>query len=225
MNKLALFDIDWTLMKPSEAHRLAFIEGYKQVYGVDADHDKLNVQGWTDKRIICESLRLARVDEQTIEEKLDEAMTFISRYFSGIIDNHPLVIMHGAEELLKELYKNNVMLGVLTGNLEAIAQEKLRKLNLSKYFITGYFGDKSKFRSDLAKKAADDASGVYNIPRDNIFIIGDTPRDINAGKAAGVRTIGVASGIYSVKELLGAEPDLVISGLYEIEPVKKLILG
>jgi phosphoglycolate phosphatase-like HAD superfamily hydrolase len=117
------------------------------------------------------------------------------------------------------------MLGVLTGNLEAIAQEKLKKTNLSKYFTTGYFGDASKFRADLAKNAADDAVKVYNISKEDVFVIGDTPRDINAGKAAGVRTIGVASGIYSEKELLSAEPDLVVSNLHEVEPIKKIILG
>jgi len=225
MDKLALFDIDWTLMKPSKAHGLAFIEGYRQIYGVETDHEKLNVQGWTDKRIIFESLRLAGLDEHTIEEKLEDAMTFMASYFAGIVNGYLLELMPGAEELLKELYKNNVTLGVLTGNLEAIAQEKLKKTNLSRYFTIGYFGNASKFRVDLAKDAADDAVKKYNISKDNVFVIGDTPRDINAGKAAGVRTIGVASGIYSVKELLGAEPDLVVRSLSEIEPIKKLILG
>lgn len=225
MNKLALFDIDWTLMKPSEAHKLAFIEGYRQIYGVDANHDKLNVQGWTDRRIIFESLKLAGLDEQTIEEKLEKAIGFIGVHFASIINNYKLELMPGAEELMKELIRNNVGLGVLTGNLEKIAREKLKRVGFIEYLgFLNYFGDNSTFRTDLAKKAAEDAA-KYGIAKENVFILGDTPRDINAGKAAGVKTIGVASGLYSEKDLLKAEPDIVVSGLYELEPIKKLILG
>ncbi len=223
MNKLALFDIDWTLLKPSKAHGLAFKEGFRHVYGVDTNHEGIIVHGWTDRKIIFETLRHAGLDEESIEAKLEDAMQFMSRYFAGIIDDYPLVVMPGAEELIKELYKKNVMIGVLTGNLESIAREKLKKVNLNKYFTIGCFGNISQRRADLAREGVKEAER-YHIKIQDISIIGDTPLDISAGKEVGVKTIGVATGHYAEKDLLKAEPDLVVSNLQEIDSIKRIIL-
>jgi phosphoglycolate phosphatase-like HAD superfamily hydrolase len=45
----------------------------------------------------------------------------------------------------------------------------------------------------------------------DIFVIGDTPRDIDAGREAGFRTVGVATSDYSVDQLKAAGADLVLS--------------
>ena len=45
----------------------------------------------------------------------------------------------------------------------------------------------------------------------NIFVIGDTPLDIDAGRRAGFKTVGVATGSYSVDQLLQSGPSLVVA--------------
>ena len=44
----------------------------------------------------------------------------------------------------------------------------------------------------------------------DVFVIGDTPRDIEAGRSAGFQTVGVATGKYSVEQLSEAGADLSI---------------
>ncbi|HEC49742.1 MAG TPA: hydrolase, partial [Candidatus Desulfofervidus auxilii] len=47
------------------------------------------------------------------------------------------------------------------------------------------------------------------------YLIGDTPRDIIAGKTIGVKTIAVATGSCSRESLLQFRPDLVLNNLAE----------
>jgi phosphoglycolate phosphatase-like HAD superfamily hydrolase len=46
---------------------------------------------------------------------------------------------------------------------------------------------------------------------EDVFVIGDTPRDIHAGREAGFRTVGVATSDYSADDLNSAGADLVLS--------------
>ena len=49
------------------------------------------------------------------------------------------------------------------------------------------------------------------IDPNDTFVIGDTPRDISAGREAGFRTVGVATSDYSTGDLSAAGADLVLS--------------
>ena len=46
-----------------------------------------------------------------------------------------------------------------------------------------------------------------------VIVVGDTPKDITAAQNAGLSSIGVATGNFSVDELIKFSPDLVISNL------------
>ncbi|HSU88558.1 MAG TPA: HAD hydrolase-like protein, partial [Terriglobia bacterium] len=52
-----------------------------------------------------------------------------------------------------------------------------------------------------------------DIPASDIFVIGDTPLDIDAGKRAGFRTVGVATGSYSIEQLLDSGATFAVSDL------------
>ena len=47
----------------------------------------------------------------------------------------------------------------------------------------------------------------------DIVVIGDTPRDVDAGKAASVKVLAVASGTYDVEALRACSPDAVVKSL------------
>lgn len=51
---------------------------------------------------------------------------------------------------------------------------------------------------------------------DRAAMIGDGPVDIRAGRAAGVRTVGISHGLHSVQELRGADPDELVGSLAEV---------
>ena len=52
-----------------------------------------------------------------------------------------------------------------------------------------------------------------------VIVVGDTPLDVDAAKAVGAISLGVASGRYSVEELRRAGADLVLASLEEPFPL------
>jgi len=86
-----------------------------------------------------------------------------------------------------------------------------RSYGLSARFEFGAFADDSTDRNELgpfAKKRAEARYGRTFDPKD-IFVIGDTPRDIACGRAFGAQTVAVATGQYRSEELMMHEPDFV----------------
>jgi phosphoglycolate phosphatase len=55
-----------------------------------------------------------------------------------------------------------------------------------------------------------------------LVMVGDGPQDIEAGRAAGARTVGVLGGMASDERLLAAEPDAVLASLEELSALVEL---
>jgi phosphoglycolate phosphatase-like HAD superfamily hydrolase len=108
-----------------------------------------------------------------------------------------------------------VILGLATGNIELGARIKLERGGLNPYFSFGGFGSDAEDRTELVRKASEKAADKYgaSIATSNIFVIGDTPLDIEAGKRCGFKTVGVATGSYSVDELLAAGASFAVKDL------------
>jgi phosphoglycolate phosphatase-like HAD superfamily hydrolase len=108
---------------------------------------------------------------------------------------------------------------VLTGNLREVARIKLEVFGLAGYLdlASGAYGDDDSHRPklvSLAKQRAGDRTGVV-FGNDATVLVGDTPKDVEAGLAAGVRVIGVATGKTSEQELRYAGAQDVASDLEE----------
>jgi phosphoglycolate phosphatase-like HAD superfamily hydrolase len=105
------------------------------------------------------------------------------------------------------------MIGLATGNIETGARIKLDRGDLNRYFTFGGYGSDSESRVELVRRAVEKAVEKSNklIDADNVFVIGDTPLDIDAGRKAGFQTVGVATGSYSVEQLVTAGATFAIS--------------
>jgi phosphoglycolate phosphatase len=227
MNRLVLFDIDGTLIKSgSRSHKLAFASAFTKIYGIDTAIDVIDHDGKSDKRIIVEVLKKNGLNEESIRVKIDEAMREMADFFEKNISIDEPVLLEGVEELLKELKKNNILIGLITGNLEPIARAKLKRIKLNKYFKFGGFGNDSEKRSSLIKIAIKRAEDDFNFKYDNnVFVIGDTPKDVKAGREAGVKVIIVPTGKYSEKELKAQNPDFLFKNLTCKEEILKAVLS
>src|SRR4030095_13609698 len=95
------------------------------------------------------------------------------------------------------------------------ARIKLGRADLNRYFEFGGFGSDSEDRTELVRRAAEKAANKTGGPIDasNIFVIGDTPLDMDAGNRAGFKTVGVATGSYSVEQLLACGAMIAVSDL------------
>jgi len=224
MNRLALFDIDKTLISGNKIHETAFSEAFKEIYGVDTNINIINHAGMTDKQIIIEVLEKNGLKHNFIVSKLDKCTEIMTDYFKKNINGDAIFLYEGVKNLLVLLDQKKVLMGLVTGNLEDIARGKLKIAGVNHYFKVGGFGSDSLNRTDLVKLAIKKAeTNIGPLETDKIFLFGDTPRDIKAGREAGIKTIGVATGIYSKRQLQEAGADFVFADLKNKESILKII--
>ena len=226
MDRIVLFDIDKTLLVGSTVHYTALKNALSEVYGIKNPQPVRNMQGMTDLKIICETLLQENIDTKTIKSGLQQCMEIMYLKYRDALQKQDLYVLDGVKELLENLQRVGILMGLVTGNMEAIAWLKLEKVGLNKYFQFGGFGDKIIKRSGLVKnaiKASEQTLGKLNYG--NIFLIGDTPRDIIGGQKVGVKTIGVATGDFSEEELAQAGADFIVKDLKDSERILKIIMN
>lgn len=110
-------------------------------------------------------------------------------------------------------------MGLVTGNIKDVAEIKLKASRLWNFFEFGGFGDISTNRADLVKEAIKKSKTKDA----EIFLIGDSPRDIKCGKEAGVRTIATATGFQSIEQLKPFNPDFIFENLKDTQKIVGVI--
>ena len=206
--KLLLFDIDQTLINSGGAGLRALDRACEKVLGLKNAMQGISPHGKTDPAIAREILR-ARLDRASRDGS--DIPSILEAYVSFLKEEVQLSpgyrVLPGIVSLLEEMLdRQEVVLGLATGNIELGARIKLERGGLNRYFEFGGFGSDSEDRTELVRRAADKAADKIgtSIPPSNIFVIGDTPLDIDAGNRAGFKTIGVGTGSYSAEQLVAA---------------------
>ena len=139
-------------------------------------------------------------------------------------------VFNGADALerLREGARSNVILGLLTGNLEQGARAKLEAVGLEPArFRVGAFGSDHEQRPELpaiARERTRRQLGV-DVSGDSMVVIGDTPADLTCGLSIGASAIGVATGRYSVQQLMQHNPLAVFSDLSDTRAITRAIIG
>ncbi len=225
--RLILFDIDNTLLKGTRAHQLAFVHALGSVFEIPFTLEDINVgnkPGTTDPEIMISALKRKGIPEKVIKEKLPLCFEKTAKVFPKLLRQENLVILPGVKSLLVALRTNGGLLGLVTGNLEPIAWTKMETVGLKSFFSFGAFGSDHAERSILVSLAIERAKNLCrgdgrsdDFFFKGIYLIGDTIRDILAGKRVGVKTIAVATGNVPKEELQEAGADLVVETLAETE--------
>jgi len=109
-------------------------------------------------------------------------------------------------------------LGLLTGNIRLGAEIKLRRYGLWEVFETGAFGDDHEDRNQIAAIAKARGSRLLGteLSGDQILVAGDTPRDIECGRAIGAKVLAVATGGATAEYLKAHRPDWVVEDLQRV---------
>jgi phosphoglycolate phosphatase len=210
--KVALFDIDGTLMNSGGAGRSAINEAVKLISGIDSALEGIRLHGNTDKLIMADlerkhGISLKKGDRDQIEE-------LYLKFLPIHLKKEDVRQIPGAIFLLDYFKQQQVDLGITTGNLELGAYAKLQAVGLKSYFNYGGFGDDGIERKTILNKGVE-RSGYKH---DEVIYFGDTPFDGEAGVLAGVITVGVTTGIYGVDELLKSGCACVVSSLDQVTP-------
>jgi phosphoglycolate phosphatase-like HAD superfamily hydrolase len=228
--KLVLFDIDGTILLGDGAGRRAIHQALREVYGGigPADH---RFDGKTDRQIVRELMRLDGHDDARIDAGLVDVLARYVRYLERelAVPAHAPRLLDGVPELLDALEaRPDVTLGLLTGNVEAGARAKLVAAGIDPdRFSSSAFGSDSEHRPDLpavARRRASEALGA-DLPGERVVIIGDTPADVQCGRAIGARAIAVATGSYGVDELERHGAAHVFSDLTDTAAVVEAIVA
>jgi phosphoglycolate phosphatase len=128
-------------------------------------------------------------------------------------------VLPGAEQVLVRLGQAGVVLGLVSGAMEGAARTKLIPANLNRYFAFGAYGSDSPDRAELTRLAIEKATRLHDqLTPAQVYVVGDTPHDIEAIKAAGAVSVGVASGHYSTRQLEAAGGDHVLGSLEDPFP-------
>lgn len=212
---LLLFDIDGTLTigGPGKAAFGAALQSTFGTTGPLANHD---FAGKTDPLLLRELLTAAGRDARDIEAGLPRFWELYVAELEARIDAEPVTVLPGVRELIGALAaRDDVFLGLVTGNVQAGARLKLQSAGLWHHFAIGGFGSDHEARNELPRFALERASAHWGRSfrgRDAV-VIGDTPRDVECGKVIGAATVAVATGRFSLAALRATGADRVLTGL------------
>ena len=210
---IALFDVDGTLMLGSKLKdEIAYPMAFREVYGLDVNIDDISRKGKTDQEIIVGLLKKKGLSNKEITSKLKVFMDKMVEVFNQNIEDDEFDVFKEVPGFLSKLSEKGVIMGLVTGNLEPIAWGALEKVGLKHYFKFGGFGTDDGDRSNLIRVALDRAKGL-GLQSEKVFLFGDAPQDMRAGKARGVVAVGVTTGAYSKEDLLAAGADHVFENL------------
>ena len=222
---LVLFDIDGTLLDTHGAGRRAFAQTLKTVFGWNDNVEHINFSGTTDLDVFHRLMK--HHGHVPLPEDLEKFFGQLPIELTQTIAEQTLTLHPGVREVLEFLSRDKrVIAGLVTGNIEAGAQIKLKHLNLHGHFILGAFGHEHADRNEIARLALRRAEAQLK-PGQNFrakFLIGDTPFDIRAAHAIGAQSIGVATGTYSEQQLREAGATHVLPNLSDL-PHLRAILG
>ena len=211
-----LFDIDGTLLHSRDrVHYDSFTQSVKRIMGFEVTLAGIVIHGSTDTALLREACRQAGVPAEALEPQVE---TLLQAMCQSVAERrgelHPLR-MPGVEETLRHLAARGALLGVATGNLEAIGWMKIEAAGLREWFRFGGFSDRFPDRAELVGRAAAKARELAGAAA-TVCVVGDTPRDIEAARTHALPVIAVATGHYGFDELLAHGPQVCASSLADL---------
>jgi len=210
-----LFDIDGTLLVTGGAGARSWRLAFDELYGIEADIGAFTDAGMTDPDVG----RRTFVAVLHREPKRQEFTRLLERrlYYlhETVRKSREYRVLAGVAALLPALIDDGLMLGLVTGNVEAAAHVKLHRGQLNRFFSFGGYGSDSADRAELTRIALRRASLVYGeeVLPGQALVVGDTPHDVQAAHAAGLKCVGVGSHHFSAEQLRAASADWAIASL------------
>lgn len=228
MSRLVLFDIDGTLLRPNGAGALAMERALTEVFGTSGLLRQISMVGVTDRSILDQALAGVGLSPADIQARWEPFTLALARHMVTAVQERQPAPCPGVPALLDALAaRDDVLLGLVTGNLEATAPIKLQAVGIDAgLFRVGAFGSDHSDRNELPAIAARRARALagQRFRGHSIIVIGDTPADVASGQAVGARTVAVATGLSPIEALQAAHPDELLPDFSDLERALAAIL-
>ncbi len=218
---LVLFDIDGTLLLCGRQIRPLFVNALREAFGDGFElrrPEGYQFAGKTDPRIALDLLSWTGMPREDVLARLPEMQRLYFENLEAGLDVGGMRLMPGVVPLLERLAeRDDVVLGLLTGNWRRGAEIKLSRFDLGRFFTFGAYGDDAVDRRDLVPVAMARAAEAVGreLEPEEVWIVGDSLLDVDCARAAGARSLAVATGFTALAELRAAGPDYAFADLVE----------
>jgi phosphoglycolate phosphatase-like HAD superfamily hydrolase len=223
---ICFLDIDGTLVSTAGAGQAAFAVTLAKDFGIaNVSTSGVAFAGRSD-RAIAQDLFVLHGIESTPEVWSRFHTGYIQR-LGEVLPEYKGRVLPGVVQLLEQLTaRDDVAIGLLTGNVREAARRKLEHYKLWHWFPFGGFGDVHTDRCDIAAAALaagrEHLGGNGSATHGQLVVIGDTLNDITCARSIGARCVAVPTGQTSAETLRSGEPDALVATLEDTSAVMAL---
>lgn len=221
---VCLFDIDGTMLHTGGAGKVAMEMAIQELLSDGRPIEGISTAGRTDRSIASDLFEFYNkpFNEESLQQFHD---TYLQRLPAVLADLEGEVLP-GVVEILETLTgRDDVLVGLLTGNFREGAKHKLSRFDINHYFSFGGFGDLHHHRDDVAREALAEIEQRVegDVDTSKVWVIGDTPADVQCGRAIGANVVAVATGIYTREQLQPTDPDCLWDDLSDTNAFYELL--
>jgi len=219
--RILLFDIDGTLVSTGGAGAVAWKQAFEELHGIPADIGEFTDAGMTDPDVgekTFEAVMGRRPSPRELAQLIQRRLEHLPE---AIAQSEGYRVLPGVPERLRQLSRDGHLLGLITGNGDGAAFVKLSRGDLMRWFSFGAYATAGMDRAGIVRRAVErgEATLGADVPNAEIFVIGDTPLDIEAAHAVDCTAVAVATGHYDAGALREAGADHVLETLEEELPL------
>ena len=227
---LILFDIDCTLLSADGAGMASLVDAGRVLYGPGFVGDRVEFAGRLDP-LIVRDLLASNGYPATAETEQAMRRGYRDALQRRLAAPGAARALPGAIELVEAMRTApGATVGLLTGNFPETGRLKLQAAGIDpERFAIAAWGDSSPHEpparehlAPVAIAAHASRNGGRSLDGRDVVVIGDTPHDVACARAAGCRSLAVATGRYTAADLAGA--DLVVKSLAAVEELTRWLL-
>ncbi|MBI4573682.1 MAG: HAD family hydrolase [candidate division NC10 bacterium] len=212
--RLWLFDIDGTLVAPSDDQLNAWVATFREVFGLQTSPAAISSHlGQTFAQVVD---AVVEAHEQTVfPPRLQQALDTYTRHVRNGLAARPVRLLPGARELLEFLKGQRDLVGVVTGNFPAEGEPKLHRVGLRDLLNVVVYADLAVPGRDGLVRRALDVARALGFPGGfaDTVVVGDSVHDIASARRTGALAVAVCTGFTPRAALAAARPDLLVPDL------------
>jgi phosphoglycolate phosphatase len=201
------WDIDGTLLTTGRAGMIAWDQAVQEVTGREFDlKTAIRTAGYTDYQIAVKTFEALGLPADPAQ--IERMVRRYEELLPSALPQRQGRVLDNVREILEHLSASrpDVRSLLLTGNTRGGARAKLTYYGLMDFFADGAFSQDTGERAGIARRAIELARASGAVADGSVFVIGDTPHDIQCANAIDAKTVAVATGGYSLDELLPLQP-------------------
>ncbi|WP_153555841.1 HAD family hydrolase [Roseimaritima sediminicola] len=225
--RILLFDIDGTLIHAAGAGRRALLAALQGAFEVPEPRCEINFSGQTDGYIFTQALLQNRLPAtaENLRRLIDHYLQILPHW----LEQCSGVVLPGVVSLLGRLQQvPGIHLSCMTGNLASAARLKLQHFGLWDGYFDGphlFTGDDCQQRDQMARAAAARLAASFEGIELDLWVIGDTPRDVRCARAMGARVLACCTGQHSRDEMAACQPDHLFDDLSDVSTIADILCG